>query len=389
MPTIAEIVRQAGGKAVVAGAKPVALLADRSERKSSAGGAVVFAGKTMPSILEETLTNLYGPFPKPTATNQTPNDWTTDALLDPLWHDGVPQFTLLWMSEPDFAQHQTGPGSLRSLASIRNADDNLARVLRVLEAKGVRDTTDVIVVSDHGCSTVSTMVDLADSLRKAGFESSREFKDKPKRGEVLVVSNAGSALMYVIGHDETVIQKLVSFLQGWNYTGVIFTRKSIPGTFNVDQVQLGASQVADVVVSLRWTAEKNEAGTPGMVISDVSGYGVGQGAHVSLSRFDMHNTLVASGPDFRSGIVDALPSGNVDVAPTILWILGLQAPKTLDGRVLSEALTIKGPKLISFEPRHIEATNDLEKCVWRQYLNFTEVNGVTYLEEGNGSQTQK
>ena len=50
-----------------------------------------------------------------------------------LWNDGVPEFTLIWLNEPDITQHQTGPGSPESLAAIKNADENLARVLRALE----------------------------------------------------------------------------------------------------------------------------------------------------------------------------------------------------------------------------------------------------------------
>jgi len=61
-------------------------------------------------------------------------------------------------------------------------------------------------------------------------------------------------------------------------------------------------------------------------------------------RFDLHNTLVAAGPDFRKGVVDPLPSGNTDIAPTVLWILGIQPAAPMDGRVLTEALAIPGPK---------------------------------------------
>jgi hypothetical protein len=48
------------------------------------------------------------------------------------------------------------------------------------------------------------------------------------------------------------------------------------------------------------------------------------GNHASLSPYDMHNTLVAAGPDLRRGVLDTLPSGNTDLAPTVLWILGLR-----------------------------------------------------------------
>src|SRR5689334_11929358 len=64
LPTLAEIVRGAGGKAVVAGAKPVAFLPDRMAGKDERGGFNVFAGSTLPKELEATLTNRYGSFPK-------------------------------------------------------------------------------------------------------------------------------------------------------------------------------------------------------------------------------------------------------------------------------------------------------------------------------------
>jgi len=189
------------------------------------------------------------------------------------------------------------------------------------------------------------------------------------------VSNGGSSLIYVVGHDEGVIAQVVRFLRRWEFTGAVLTRQPLRGTFALSQVHLDSGAAPDVVVSMRWTTEKNQAGTPGMVAADVPGLAAGQGAHVSLSPFDLHNTMVAAGPDFRSGVVDTLASGNVDVAPTVLWILGLKPPKPMDGRVLTEALTIARPRIKSFEPSHIETSCEQEGVAWHQYLNFTEVNG--------------
>jgi arylsulfatase A-like enzyme len=390
LPTLAELVRQSGRKTAVAGAKGVALLLDRMERSNTDLGATVYAGRTLPQALESTLVSRYGKFPAATATNPTRDDWTTLALVDSLWADGVPALSMLWMNEPDHSQHATGPGSDLSLAAIRNNDDNLARVLRALDEKGARDSTDVLIVSDHGFSTVSAAVDLPAALKQAGFQASANvFEQTPKPGDVLDVQNSGSSLLYVVNHDENVISGLVKFLAGWTNSGVIFTRKAMPGTFALAQVGLDRPEAPDIVVSMRWTADKSDIGTPGMIVSDSPEYTPGHGTHVTLSPFDMHNTLIAAGPDFRPGLLDSLASGNVDVAPTVLWILGLKRPSHMDGRVLTEALTGESPPIKKFELGRLDASYEGENFVWRQYLNYTEVNGVRYCDQGNGSQTPK
>jgi arylsulfatase A-like enzyme len=48
--------------------------------------------------------------------------------------------------------------------------------------------------------------------------------------------------------------------------------------------------------------------------------------------------LIASGPSFASGLHSELPSGNIDIAPTVLELLGIPLPEHFDGRVLHEAL---------------------------------------------------
>jgi arylsulfatase A-like enzyme len=114
------------------------------------------------------------------------------------------------------------------------------------------------------------------------------------------------------------------------------------------------------------------------------------GTHASLSPYEMHNTLVAAGPDIRRGVTNTLPSGNVDVAPTILWLLGLKdEARKMDGRVLSEALTVDAPPLKSYELKRLNARSETAAGTWTQYLQISEVNGVRYLDEGCGDYQQK
>jgi arylsulfatase A-like enzyme len=120
----------------------------------------------------------------------------------------------------------------------------------------------------------------------------------------------------------------------------------------------------------------------------------GEGTHVTLSRLDMHNILIAAGSDFKRGETDDLPSGNLDLAPTILQILGIKSPQKMDGRILYEAMTgSRNRGLESAEPalspkpetKTIEATKNFRSGTWRQSLRISRVGSTIYLDEGNGA----
>ena len=125
LPTIAEILQRAGKKTAVAGTKPVALLHDRFEAGRTCGDCVnLFAGKTVPS---DALGRLNLPnFTPPETPNMRQDEATTQALIGAMWDKGVPAFSLLWLSEPDATQHNTGPGSAKALKALKGSDDNLA-----------------------------------------------------------------------------------------------------------------------------------------------------------------------------------------------------------------------------------------------------------------------
>jgi arylsulfatase A-like enzyme len=89
--------------------------------------------------------------------------------------------------------------------------------------------------------------------------------------------------------------------------------------------------------------------------------------------------------------VSDLPSGNVDLAPTILRILEITAPRQLDGRVLSEAMVDidSVSTVLKPERKTIEAMKDFSFGSWRQTLQISRVGSTIYLDEGNGAFTSK
>src|SRR5260221_545583 len=292
--TIAELVQKAGDRTAVAGTKPVALLHDRSPDKSASHGSVIlFAGQSYPVEAAKRLADALGPFPEypPPGTlepNSAQNAWTTKALVQELWKDGVPKFSTLWLGDPDFSQHLTQPGSPTALAAIRDSDTNLATVLAALEAKGVRDRTDIFIVSDHAFSTIERAVELTPLFAAAGITVVRDYKAPPKPGEVLIINLGGSNQLYVPGHDAALVRKIVEFLQSSDFAGPILTREALPGTFAPRDARLDSPDSADIVFSFRWSENKNRWGIARSFVRETEK--TRYGTHASMSRFDIHNT---------------------------------------------------------------------------------------------------
>jgi arylsulfatase A-like enzyme len=381
-PTIAEQVRAAGFETVTATAKTVGLLQDRHfDGARDKNSVALFSGEMLSAEALASVVELLGPFP---AKGYMQKDvWTTKALTEIFWKDRVPPFSLLWLSEPDGTEHETAPGSKDALAAIKSSDDNLAAVLAALEQGGVRSTTDIFIVSDHGFSTIERSVDLRKVLKDAGFSVTTEFTSDPKPGEIIMAGNGGTVLFYVIQHDPNVMQRLVAFLQQSDFAGVLFTRDKVQGTFGFDIGRIDSEHVPDVAMAFRWNDKKNQFDLPGMINADWNRR-AGEGTHATLSRFDMHNTLIAAGPDIRRGQSDDLPSGNVDLAPTILSILGVSPAQKMDGRVLSEAL-VNNKQAAKPTSETVEATKKFPSGTWRQTLKTSRVGSTIYLDEGNGN----
>jgi len=405
VPTITELVQRAGGRTVIASAKTVGLLLDRQVNVGHASGlpsldnasrthallsqsgvtncVTLFTGQTLPRDALTPIVAALGPFP---SAHLQRDAWTTKAVTDLLWKDGLPALSVLWLGEPDLTEHESAPGAPPALAAIKSSDENLAALLSALDKQAVRETTDLFVVSDHGFSTIRRSIDLRKILSGAGFDAKTEFDGQPKPGDIMLVGNGGSVLFYVIGHEAALVHRLVEFLQQSDFAAVIFTKQGLPGTFHLDDAKIDNPNAADVVMAFRWNDSKNQFGTPGMIDADWQRE-AGKGTHATLSRFDMHNTLIAAGPDFRRGQTDDLTTGNVDLAPTILHILGIKLAQGMDGRVLSEAMVsvdqvAAGRKT---ETKTIEAKKDFATGTWRQSMKISRVGSTTYLDEGNGA----
>ena len=302
------------------------------------------------------LTNRFGPPPAPATPNSARDEWTTRCLTEGFWENGVPKLSVLWMSEPDLTQHSRGVGVKPAMEGIRGLDRALALLLRELDRRGVRAKTDVVVLSDHGFSTIIKTIDTAAVLRRAGLNARRQFQNPPIDGDVMVVANAGAVLIYVIGSKPGEVQRAVKVLQHENFTGTLFTRDGLPGTFPLSEARL-LTRRAHRTLSCRCAG--SPANTPTACRPDLRRRVREQRRNAARTPRSVRRTwttpCVASGPDFRAGMTNTVATGSLDIAPTLLWVFGITPPKPTDEAFCSKRSAKGEAKPPQIEQRKLEA----------------------------------
>ena len=374
-PTLADILSGHGQEyiAVVTGTSGNAYVHNPSADQS--GGATIHPDFCLPYSLHDEIVGRFGAWPDAGVTNVEKLIRGVDIATEYVLLERRPAVSFVWFSEPDHAQHAHGVGSDVALKAIAEADEQFGRLLSHLDSD-----TDVFVISDHGYSTVREVVDIEAEVREAGFPSGA------RPGGVVVAPNGGSALFYTYQSDRDVADRLASWLMAQPWCGALMASEAvagIEGTVAASVAGMQGERTPELAMSFRWDSEVNKAGYAGHAYS--TSLGPGQGQHGSMSRHECHNVLFARGPSFKQGLAIDNPSGNIDLAPTILSILGLSGGEGMDGRVLREALR-DGPEPASVQWR--TDTHDAQRTVeggtYRQYVKVSSVGETTYVDEGLG-----
>jgi predicted AlkP superfamily pyrophosphatase or phosphodiesterase len=315
-------------------------------------------------------------------------DWTERVLREYILTDVKPAVILNWFTEPDGTHHSYGAGSPEGTAAIRNDDRNVGLIIEKLRELDLEHETNIFVVSDHGFGLNSYGVNLEASLIEAGLKTAEGSED------VVIASSGHVAAIHVKGHPKDRIQAIVEHLQAQASTGVLFTPAApgcepepcaegwLPGTFSTGLVRLdNGERGADIVVTFEWSSNKNVFGIPGTdteLSSEETGPLAGNASgHGSMSPWNVRNTWFAWGTDFKDSIVNRVPASNVDIAPTILALHGLDTSE-LDGRVLVEALE-GGP---DYEKLPLETKTFItESGDYKALIQTTEVGHQRYIDK--------
>ncbi len=243
-----------------------------------------------------------------------------------------PRFVTAWLRGADHAGHEHGPGSEAARRALRSQDAALSALLRGLEGRGLLASTTLLVVSDHGMAPVTRRVDLqaaldAEGLRVrvlggGGFATLRAEGDAERERPQGAPSDKRPQGAPSDKRPKGAPSELERALAVARALGLeAWPRAAAPPELRVDQPRFG-----DAVV----------LAPPGTAIADASSERpplVGShGYRPELAS--MGGLFLALGrgapPGARIGPVQA-----VDVAPTLLALLGVPQPDWMPGRAVA------------------------------------------------------
>lgn len=229
-----------------------------------------------------------------------------------------PDFITLYFEAADRAGHDFGPDSPELNAVLKRLDNQLARLLRGLKARGLRDAVNLVIVSDHGMAPVRR-----DQVR---------FLDDLVDLKVVRPVNTGELLLlYPLPGHEAATGGLVGQadprLDCWRKADLppawrFGTHPRIPPV--VCQADTGWR-----FVTRRWLNERR--GNPG------------KGAHgYAPDDPTMRAIFIAQGPDIGRGrVVD--PFDNVHVYPFLCALLRIECPESDADPAVSRAWLANPP----------------------------------------------
>ncbi len=379
------------------------------------------------------------PIPPPrNRPNRAQQDWfvrvATEVLIPRFEAQQKPFVMLFWSADPDTTQHSQwdslntldpGINGPTSRAAIGNASSDLERLRAALAAHHLDQTTDIIVVADHGFSTIARdsatsysqtlsyrdwpqgqlppgflAIDLAHALgltafQPNGLDVNLAHGIPPQGGsaflgadfehpQVIIAANGGSDLIYLPDNSPELARRIVEALTRQDYVASVFVDDrygDLPGALKLSAINfVGSARTPRPAIVVGFRSYATGCANPELCTAEIADtpLRMGQGMHGSFSRADTRNFMAAIGPDFAVRFVDPAPISNADIAPTVAHILGfdLVSVGELRGRVVTEAL--RGGRPVQFAPYTVRAAPTADG--FATILNGQRVGDTLYFD---------
>jgi predicted AlkP superfamily pyrophosphatase or phosphodiesterase len=232
-----------------------------------------------------------------------------------------PTFTMLHIFDNDSASHEHGPDSPQALAALEASDGHVGDVLNALTDAGIRDRTDVVIVSDHGFLPLETQVQPNFTFKEAGLIRVNE-RGVITGWDAYLKSAGGAGFVYLSGPEDTAlaakVRALLEALVTDPANGIdrIWSREDLDRVGAAPQATFGVTMKPKFYLGAAHTALRQPSGGKG-----------GHGFDPAMPA--LHASLILSGPSIAKkgdlGIVRM-----TQIAPTIARWYGVRLVEGAD-----------------------------------------------------------
>lgn len=247
--------------------------------------------------------------------------WTAAACR--VLRERKPALLTLHLLNLDGVHHRFGPRTPQGYEAAALADARVGRVLAAIDEAGLRDSTAVIVVSDHGFRLATKSLRPNVLLRKAGLLTADD-RGRITAAKAHVVPEGGVGLLYLTDPatataDAAAVRKALDGVEG---VAAVLGPESFPGLRLPTPADY--PPMADLIVACRpgYSIGGTAAGDAPVVDQDGA-----LGVHGYLATDpEMRAVFIAAGAGIRPGVTIAT-ADNADVAPTVAQLLGVTLPR--------------------------------------------------------------
>lgn len=215
-----------------------------------------------------------------------------------------PHFITMYFHETDDKGHKFGPDSPETNEAIKRLDEVTGYLLNKLDSIKMRDSVNIIFVSDHGMTEVSK--DKSVDIEKIVNSKDCKFFD-------------AGPLMFVTPLNENLKQVYETLKKNESHYKVYY-RNEIPEYFHFNDHPFISPIV--VMADLGWSVTTSKK-------SDWDG----KGNHgFDNSQLDMHGIFLATGPNFKKHFRTGTML-NIDIYPLLCKIFDIYPRTNIDGKL--------------------------------------------------------
>jgi arylsulfatase A-like enzyme len=231
-----------------------------------------------------------------------------------------PQLIMSYFAGTDHVAHNRGPDGSAMREQLLAQDAQLHSLMQGIDALELWQRLTLVVVSDHGMTAMGDFVSLEDALADAGIAARVD----------------GSTVAHVFLEDMDTLAQARTVLEAQDDRLTVIAGGEAASRFRF----AAAGRTGDLVVLAEPPVLlQRPDGLEGLLMGALRFFGWDFGGHGYLpSHQDMHGVFLAMGGAVSAG--QRLPSVHqVDVAPTVARLLGIEPPMQAEGQAIEALFT--------------------------------------------------